>query len=46
MGISMPQSGLEDHVIIAWLRVTCLDVNVCALTYLTCDELVCAMTMT
>ena len=25
-------TGLEDQVIIAWLRVTCFDVNVCALT--------------
>ena len=25
-------TGLEDLVVIAWLRVTCLDVNVCALT--------------
>ena len=25
-------TGLEDQVVIAWLRVTCLDVNVCALT--------------
>ena len=25
-------TGLEDKVVIAWLRVTCLDVNVCALT--------------
>ena len=30
VGISMP-TGLEDQVVIAWLRVTCLDVNVRAL---------------